>query len=50
MKKYFKKELRYKNLENINKKDYEELYNLNMENAKTRYEYFKNLEVQKGEI
>lgn len=39
----FKKELRYKNLENINKENYEELYNKNIDSAKERYEYFKNM-------
>lgn len=39
----FKRELRYKNLENINPKEYEELYEKNIDEAKNRYEYYKKL-------
>lgn len=39
----FAKELRYKNLEDINKKDYERLYNEHIENAKERYEHYKKI-------
>jgi len=43
----FSKEMRYKNLENINPKAYEKLYKENMNNAKNRYEYY--LELSKKE-
>ena len=36
----FEKEMRYKNLSEINKEDYEELYIMNMNNAKNRYERY----------
>ena len=39
----FKRELRYKNLE-VNNEDYESLYEENLNNAKSRYNYFKDLE------
>lgn len=39
----FAKEMRYKNLELINEKDYERLYNENMHQAKERYEYYEKL-------
>jgi pyruvate-ferredoxin/flavodoxin oxidoreductase len=40
----FSKELRYKNLEVKNESDYQRLYEENMNFAKQRYEYFKDLE------
>ena len=40
----FSKEMRYKNLENKNEEEYQKLYEENMEYAKNRYTYFKNLE------
>ena len=40
----FENELRYKNLRIINEKDYEKLYELNIDAAKERYEFYKNLE------
>ena len=40
----FSKEMRYKNLENKNEEDYQRLYEANMEYAKDRYTYYKNLE------
>ena len=40
----FRKELRYKNLEYKNEDEYQELYRKNLEDARSRYEYFKNLE------
>ncbi len=43
----FKKELRYKNLEELNAKEYNELYNKNIDFAKKRFEYYKT---QKKEI
>lgn len=43
----FASEMRYKNLENINPKDYEKLYIENMTSAKERYEYY--LELSKKE-
>ena len=43
----FRRELRYKNLEVKNKEEYEELYQENINNAKTRYNYFKDLETKK---
>ena len=39
----FAKELRYKNLESINPKEYEILYNEQLNNAKDRYNYYKNI-------
>ncbi len=42
----FRRELRYKNLETKNKEDYKKLYEENMNNAKERYNYFKNLETK----
>lgn len=42
----FEKELRYKNLKVVNEKEYEQLYNLNLDSAKKRYEYYKKI---KGE-
>lgn len=39
----FSKELRYKNLENKNEEDYQELYEENMKYARDRYTYFRNL-------
>lgn len=39
----FEKELRYKNLEDINKDSYEKLYREHIENSKNRYEYYKGL-------
>lgn len=39
----FEKELRYKNLKKANPKAYEELYTLNIDSAKERYEYYKKL-------
>lgn len=39
----FSNELRYKNLKNLNEKEYEELYIENMTNAKNRYVYYKEL-------
>ena len=41
--KVFARELRYKNLTILNENEYQELYKKNIENAKSRYEYFKNL-------
>ena len=40
----FSKEMRYKNLENKNEEEYQKLYEANMEYAKDRYTYYKNLE------
>ena len=40
----FRKELRYKNLEYKNESEYQELYRKNLEDARSRYEYFKKLE------
>lgn len=40
----FEKELRYKNLKKLNPKNYNELYERNIDNAKRRYNYFKDLE------
>ena len=40
----FRRELRYKNLEVRNEEDYEALYEENMNTAKERYNYYKNLE------
>ena len=40
----FAKELRYKNLESINPKEYEVLYKEQVNNAKERYNYYKSLE------
>ncbi len=40
----FKKELRYKNLEKLNPEEYQKLYNQNMDDAKRRYNYYKNIE------
>lgn len=39
----FEKELRYKNLETLNEKEYQSLYIENMTNAKNRYEYYKEI-------
>lgn len=39
----FKTELRYKNLEEVNKKDYDKLYNLNLDFAKKRWKYYNDL-------
>ena len=44
----FERELRYRNLENINEEEYEELYEANMNASKERYNYFKNLENKEG--
>lgn len=46
----FEKELRYKNLQSINKKEYERLYNENISNAKNRYEYYLELSKKSLEI
>ena len=46
----FKRELRYKNLENINKEDYQRLYDKNIDEAKLRYQYYKDLESKKAEV
>ena len=40
----FRKELRYKNLEVKNESEYERLYEENLNYAKMRYNYFKDLE------
>ena len=40
----FRKELRYKNLEVRNEDEYQRLYEENLNQAKERYNYFKNLE------
>ncbi len=40
----FERELRYRNLENINEEEYEELYQVNMTTSRDRYAYFKNIE------
>ncbi len=40
----FKKELRYRNLEKLNPEEYTKLYNKNIDDAKRRYNYFKDLE------
>ena len=40
----FRKELRYKNLETKNEEEYQRLYEENLNNAKKRYNYFKDLE------
>ena len=40
----FERELRYRNLENINEEEYEELYQANMTTSRDRYAYFKNIE------
>ena len=47
--KVFQKELRYKNLETLNKEDYEELYQRNIENAKERWNYYKTIELNQKE-
>ena len=39
----FAKEMRYKNLERLNEKEYSRLYNEQMKNAKERYDYYKSL-------
>ncbi len=39
----FEKEMRYKNLEDLNEKDYERLYKENITNAQNRYEYYEKL-------
>ena len=39
----FEKEMRYKNLQEINKEDYNKLYAEHMRNAKKRYEYYVNI-------
>ena len=39
----FEKELRYKNLKKTNPKAYEDLYTLNLDAAKERYDYYKKL-------
>lgn len=39
----FAREMRYKNLELINEKEYERLYKENMHNAKNRYEYYEKI-------
>ena len=44
----FERELRYRNLENINEEEYQELYEANMNASKERYNYFKNLENKEG--
>ena len=44
----FERELRYRNLENINEEEYEELYEANMNASKERYNYFKDLENKEG--
>ncbi|MEG2727254.1 MAG: pyruvate:ferredoxin (flavodoxin) oxidoreductase [Bacilli bacterium] len=43
-KEVFESELRYKNLPTLNPKDYEQLYNKNIEYAKKRYETFKKMQ------
>ncbi|MCI8330690.1 MAG: pyruvate:ferredoxin (flavodoxin) oxidoreductase [Bacilli bacterium] len=43
----FAKEMRYKNLETLNEKEYEKLYITNMTNAKKRYEYYEKLSKDK---
>ena len=40
----FRNELRYKNLEVKNEEEYQKLYDKNMNDAKDRYNYFKDLE------
>ena len=42
----FRSELRYKNLEVKNEEEYERLYEENMYQAKTRYNYYKDLETK----
>ena len=44
----FERELRYRNLENINEDEYQELYEANMNASRDRYTYFKNLENKEG--
>ncbi len=44
----FRRELRYKNLEVKNEEEFQELYEANMNNAKDRYNYFKDLETLKN--
>ena len=44
----FERELRYRNLENINEEEYQELYEANMNASRDRYTYFKNLENKEG--
>jgi len=39
----FNRELRYKNLTKNNTENYEELYNANQDEAKRRYNYYKEL-------
>ena len=39
----FEKELRYKNLEDLNKELYEKLYNEHINNAKERFNYYKEI-------
>ena len=39
----FERELRYKNLKKTNPKAYEDLYTLNLDSAKERYDYYKKL-------
>ena len=42
----FKRELRYKNLKELNKEEYKKLYEQNIDNAKKRYEFYKKIENQ----
>ena len=42
----FKKELRYKNLEKINDKEYDLLYNKNLDFAKKRWDYYKKQKIE----
>ena len=46
----FKKELRYKNLENLNSNDYKELYEKNIKFAEERWNYFKEIELKNQNI
>ena len=41
--KVFKNELRYKNTEKLNEEEYKRLFNENIDFAKKRYNYFKNI-------
>ena len=47
--KVFKNELRYKNTEKLNEEEYKRLFNENIDFAKKRYNYFKNISEIKEE-
>ena len=41
----FKRELRYRNLKELNSEEYMKLYEQNIDDAKNRYQYYKNIEM-----